>query len=59
MSASFGFAADDVPHFLHSAQVGGPPPSYQADHDAWSPLVVAAMWWGFVGYACARALIGW
>jgi hypothetical protein len=61
MSSTVGFAADAVPGIPVSgiAQAGDAPPTSRTEHDAWSPLVIATLWWGLVAYGCVRALLAW
>jgi hypothetical protein len=61
MSSTVGFAADAVPTITASGNTlaGDAPPSSRTEHDIWSPLVVATLWWGLVAYGCGRALLAW
>jgi hypothetical protein len=59
MSSSAGFAADGSPDLPLSRDTfaDGTPPSRRILDDAWSPLVVATIWWGLLVYASVRALL--
>ena len=59
MSSTVGFAADISPAITVSgnALAGDAPPSSHAEPDTWSPLVIAAIWWGLLLYACGHALL--
>ena len=59
MSSSVGFAADASPDTRPGADTvaGRAPPSRRIGFDAWSPLLVATIWWGLVAYACVQALL--
>jgi hypothetical protein len=60
MTSSVQLTADVSPDpaACSDAWVGRASPSRRTEREAWSaPLVIAAIWWGLVLYACGQALL--